>query len=496
MKSTDLVRYLKGLHLSGGDFDGQPFKVLPWERRFLKGMAAVDGDCALSLGRGGGKTAFCAALAAAAVDPLGPMHRRRAEIILCASSFQQSTIAFEDILWFLRDRHGGDLDKRGLWIVRNSTNEARIEHVPTGSRVRCIGADARRAHGLRPLWAILDEPAMWLPSQRDAMLNAIVTGCGKIAGSRVIAIGTRPAGSGHWFARWLAGGAAYSQVHAAEVGADPFALTSIKRANPSWAHLPSLRKRVLAERKDARRDPGALASFKALRLNLGTMETDRPELLTAGVWESIEDDAPRKGPFAMGCDLGGSAAMSAVCAYWPTTGRLEALAMFPRNPPLDQRGARDAVGDAYVRMAERGELLRADSDAVAPAMLLMAARERWGVPAAIAADRWREDLMRQGLQDARFPVIRFEVRGMGYKDGAADLDAFRTACLNGRVRPVESLLMRSAMAEACVATNETGAQKLSKGVEAGRRLRARDDAVCAAILAVGLVERNRGALAA
>ena len=73
---------------------------------------------------------------------------------------------------------------------------------------------------------------------------------------------------------------------------------------------------------------------------------------------------------------------------------------------------------------------------------------------------------------------------MGYLDGAADVRAFRRACAEGKVTPHKSLLLRSAMAEARTISDPAGNAKLSKGSQGGRRLRARDDAAAAAILAV------------
>jgi len=73
---------------------------------------------------------------------------------------------------------------------------------------------------------------------------------------------------------------------------------------------------------------------------------------------------------------------------------------------------------------------------------------------------------------------------MGYADGGADVRAFRRACADGRVTPASSLLLRSAMAEARTISDPAGNAKLSKGSQGGRRLRARDDAAAAAVLAV------------
>ena len=50
--------------------------------------------------------------------------------------------------------------------------------------------------------------------------------------------------------------------------------------------------------------------------------------------------------------------------------------------------------------------------------------------------------------------------------------------------PWPSLLLRSAMSEARTISDPAGNAKLSKGAQGGRRLRARDDAAAAAVLAV------------
>ena len=145
-----------------------------------------------------------------------------------------------------------------------------------------------------------------------------------------------------------------------------------------------------------------------------------------------------------------------------------------------------ASGRLYVDCARRGELLTLGGAAVPVADLLLAALERLGAPSAVVADRWREAELMDALRAARVPLAAFSARGMGFQDGAADVRAFRRACAEGRVTPLPSLLLRSAMAEARTVSDPAGNAKLCKGSQGGRRLRARDDAAAAAILAVGL----------
>ena len=483
-----LIVYLGTLTLAGGDHDGEPFTVLPWERRFVRGAFAVPGPAAMSVARGNGKSALVAGIATAVADPDGPLHGNRREAVCVASSFDQSRVIFEDVLAFLRTHH--DLGNRRLWRVQDSANRATVEHRQSGARVRCIGSDPAKAHGLRPALALLDEPAQHDAAKTDRMLAAIKTGMGKVPNSKLIALGTQPADEGHWFHKMLHGGAAYAQLHAARPGDPPFQVRTWRRANPSLDHLPSLLAELRDEAAAARADPSMLAAWRALRLNQGTSDTMQATLLDAGTWDRIEGEAVPAGRCVWGLDLGTSAAMSAITCYDPVSGHLAALAAFPNEPSLAERGLRDGVGSLYVECARRGELIQTGGAAVDIGELLQAALERFGAPVALAADRWREAELRDALKRAGVPLASLSLRGMGFRDGAEDVRAFRRGCLEGRVVPVRSLLLRYAMSEARVVMDPAGNCKLSKGTAGGRRLRARDDAAAAAILAVALGSRR------
>ena len=79
---------------------------------------------------------------------------------------------------------------------------------------------------------------------------------------------------------------------------------------------------------------------------------------------------------------------------------------------------------------------------------------------------------------------------MGFKDGAEDVRGFRRAVLEGKVIAAPSLLLTYAMGEARVVMDPSGNAKLAKQSAGGRRLRARDDAAAAAILAVAAGTRQ------
>ena len=483
--AAELLAFVGGLRVTQGPRTGELLEPLPWEKRFIRGAFRPGvRRAALSLARGQGKTTLAAAIAAASV--VGPLAQPRAETILVASSFAQARLAFDHVVAFLGD-----------WVglrVLNNANAAMVENLATGARLRAIASDPSRAHGLAPGLAILDEPAQWPAAQADRMIAAIGTSLGKIAGARLVAIGTRPADSGHWFGKWL-DSADYAQMHAAGRDDPPFRISTWRKANPSLDAMPELRAVIKSEADRAARDAGELAAFRALRLNQGVSDTaNRQALLDADAWERCEGALPaREGPSAWGVDLGSGAAMSAVAAYWPATGRLECLAAFPSIPSLDARERSDGVGrNLYRRMFDRGELhLLGEHVADVPALLRLALH-RFGPPAVVVADRWRAAELKEALGTV-VPVCDLSLRGQGYFHGGEDIRLFRRAALDGRIRAGESLLLRAALGEAVTVSDPAGNAKLCKNAEGGRRARARDDAAAAAILAVAEGQR-RGAV--
>ena len=120
---TALERYIGGLIIGQGRHAGQPFAVLPWQRRFLRGAFRQPDDAGLSLGRGGGKTTLIAGLGAACVDVGGPLVEPNAESVIVASSFDQALIAFRHVLHFLRPTF--ETHKR-RFRVQDSANRATV----------------------------------------------------------------------------------------------------------------------------------------------------------------------------------------------------------------------------------------------------------------------------------------------------------------------------------------------------------------------------------
>ena len=478
-----LVKSLQDSPIGDGDLIGQPFKVLPYQRKFLDG-AFKPGilRAGLTLARGGGKSGLASALALDSIRPSGVLHRVGGETVIVASSFAQARIIFEAVKTSLEL-----LGEDGEFRIRDQQNLADIQHKETKARLRVAGSDNRRAHGWRFNLAIVDEPAQHGP-RGESLAAAIRTALGKRKDARVLYIGTRPSSDAHFFARLLAEDdkSVFSLTYAADDEADPFAVATWRRANPAMRYgMPAIDV-LRAEARMAKRDPAELATFRSLRLNQGTSEVESQHLIDSLVWRSIETEElpPREGPMSLGIDLGGTAAFCAAAAWWPKTGRLEGFVSCGTSPPLPERALADGVSGIYEQMRDRNELVQLGNRVVPVGAFLQEAVNRFGRPQAISADRWRAGELEDGVKDVGLNLPEPSWRGQGWRDGAIDVRAFRSAVLENKVAAPVSMAMRAALSEAKTIQDSSSNEKLAKSGEGQHRRRGRDDLAAAIVLAV------------
>ena len=479
-RPDELIPWLETLTLTQGEGAGGPLRLFPWETAWIAGLEATRRrTVGLSIGRGAGKTALTGSLGAAAVA--GPWAVPRGLVLIVASTFKQSRVAFAHARAFMRPIIAADPDR---WRVLDSEHSALIEDRESGAILEAREATPGSLHGPAPVLIIGDEPAQWQATQRDRMFSALRTSLGKVPGSRALFIGTRPADANHWFAKLLERS---GTTYAADPDGDPFDENQWHAANPSLAHFPELLATYREEAEDAAADPSLLPGFKALRLNQVGADVEEAVLIEAEAWARAEVDIlpEARGPSVLAFDLSGGAAMAAAAAYWPATGRLEALAAFPAVPDLDERGRVD--GADYQRMADDGDLLvlgDADERVVRVELLVAEALKRWGRPLRIVADYHQQRELTTALERARFPAAALELTGMGWKDGPGRIRDFRRLVNGAKVWTRPRLLMRSAFANARTVSDSMGSEKIIKGGAAGRKRTARDDVAVAALLAV------------
>ncbi|WP_419942859.1 terminase TerL endonuclease subunit [Candidatus Palauibacter sp.] len=476
LTSTKLRRWIQSREVPSGELVGDPMRVWPWQGKVLK---RFDGpvDLAVSVARGNGESGLAGAIAAAHLDPALGLTPPGSDIVIVAASLRQARIVFGDAITYLRQVH--DLSKRKVWRLSDSLQYSELTRVETRTRLVAVGTNPKTAHGLRPKLVILDEPAQWEAGKRDAMISALWTARGKVKGSRLFWIGTRPDEPAHPFAAELEGPGGFS--YAAEADADPWRAPSWHAANPSLRFLPELRRVIAEEALLAKRDGGMEASFRALRLNRGVSDTASPRLVGAGLWREAERrKALPVGRPVIGVDLA-STEMAAAAAIWQSA-RAEAVGYFPRIPDLKERGRRDHAGDLYLKMHGRGELTFSGEQVIDVASVLEDAVSRWGAPVAFVVDRWRRGEVVEAIAGRRIPIV---TRGQGFKDGGEDIRRFRRVAADGWLAPPVSLLLRSSLAASRTAVDPAGNVKLA------RHGRKKDDAASALVMAAGEASRRR-----
>ena len=176
MSAADRTRrYVRGLVIGQGRHAGEPFEVLRWQGRFLRGALEPGvAESALSLGRGGGKSTYTAALACAALD--GPLAEPAGEVLVVASSHEQGQIVFRHCLRFLAPKI-----EAGAFRVADTVNTSRLTSRKTGATLFVKGSDPKRLHGSAPVLTIADELAQWPTPRIAEMLAALRTAAGKIS---------------------------------------------------------------------------------------------------------------------------------------------------------------------------------------------------------------------------------------------------------------------------------------------------------------------------
>src|SRR6056297_1125353 len=489
--STKAIRFLESLKIPEGPKAGQPVKLAPFQKKFVRGALADGINVAvLSIGRGNAKTALSAGIALGAV--MGKWDRQpRREIVIAARTRDQGRIAFDFVVGFIRSLPE---DEQAAFTIRRSPRlEIEFDGDGGGHFIRAIAADGKSALGSAPTLVLMDERGHWQADQGDALEHALLSGLGK-RGGRALIIGTSAADDAHPFSAWLDEEAegVYRQEHRPAPGLPADDLESLKLANPgakqgigsSLEWLEGQARRAIA------RGGSSLTSFRLYNRNERVSGETRDMLLTVDEWLTCEteDLPPREGSCVIGIDLGGSASMSAAAFYWPETGRLEALGTFPSKPSLADRGASDGVGRRYVEMKDRGELSTLGDKTVPVAPWLgEVMRHVEGVSiAALVMDRYKQAELGEAIDRAgiRCPIIW---RGQGFKDGGEDCERFRRAAYDGKVKTAPSLLLRSAFADAVTLRDPANTLKLAKARSTGRI-----DAASATVLAVAEGARIMG----
>ena len=359
-----------------------------FQRKFLSRALAPEIDtAALSIPRGNGKTWLAGHVLTRCLTPGDSLYQAGAEYLLCAASIEQARLCYR----FIRM----DLEPRGGYRFIDSVTRIGITHRASNTRLRVLSSNGKTAMGITgcPI-LVADEPGSWEVTGGTLMYDAITTAQGKPGSPlRVILIGTlAPASTGWWHDLIERGSHDSTYIQSLTGDRERWDRWSeIRRCNPLTAISADFRRKLLEERKEAVHDSRLKARFLSYRLNLPSAD-DSEVLLTLDDFKLVtaRQVPQREGRPIVAVDLGAGRAWSAAVALWES-GRVEALALAPGLPSLQDQEKRDRVSPGtYSRLEEAGILQVAEGLQVQPPGLLWAMiQEAWGSPGIVVADYFR-----------------------------------------------------------------------------------------------------------
>ena len=442
--------------------------IMPFQKEWLDKAFAPDIDLAsLSAARGCGKSTLAGWIAACAVAPQGQLHAPSGAVLIVAPTMSQGR---EVLLAARRFLEGVD-DLR--W--RDSASGIGVRHLPTASECRILAASSRSllGYGAHADVIVFDEVAA-AGAKGLAVFDALITGLGKRQGQRLIALGTRsPSGPADWWPDWLSSTKNQPRTHIevlegnAENWRDP---GEAVKANPLASGEP-LRSVLGRERAEGESDPAALARYRAYRLNHAS------DPIAARVFSDLElakvcarPAAAREGAPILSIDTGGLLSMSAACAIWPESGRVELWAITgPGSSAKLTETDGLFVGPSEVPPVE--SILKRVADFPEPPSLVVGDPHRFA-----ELQEWGN---RQG--------VRCGLRGGRNANLVGDVQAARRLLLDdGAAFALGAPLLRLAAGEVTLTGDGRGLRKTGQG---------RDDPLRAFLLAAGAAQPRAAPLA-
>ena len=438
---------------------------------------------AASWPRGSAKTWLAANLAAQAITPGSPTFEAGKEVLAVSASYEQSRVLMQFVREALADR---EREFRFL----DSGQRLQFTHKRTGTKLRVLSSSGKRAMGLANFSTIYgDEPGSWEARGGALMWDALRTSLGKQPGQRLVLIGTRaPAEPDSWWPQLLDTGSGigtYIEVRSAPDEQPWDAWSTVRSTNPLIMLSPSLRKTILRERDEARRNDALRPAYEGYRLNR-QIDVRSEVLVSADAWRRVEARPvpPRAGKPLVGIDVGGERSWNAAFLLFQN-GRAEAYALCPGIPDLAERERQDAQPRGlYRKLADDGVLRVDEGRRMARLELLIEWIFAEAQPETIYCDRFLVGSLRDAVR-GRAPIVE---RATRWSAATEDIAAFRRLTLDGPLAIVPECrpLMRVALAGAAVKSDDQGSIRLVKQ----RQRRCRDDCAVAAVISAGAWARS------
>lgn len=365
-------------------------------------------------------------------------------------------------------------------LVRIMPSGKRLVGLPMNVEYRALSAEAKTAHGLSPVLAILDEIGQIRGPNSD-FIDAITTSQGAHENPLLIALSTQAAADIDLFSQWLDDAERsgdpriVSHLYAADEDAemdDPKAWAAANPALGLFRSLPDLEEQI----KQAMRMPSMENTTRNLLLNQ-RVSTVSP-FISRDVWKAnaapaVEFD--KRTQVFGGLDLSARTDLTSlvligrVAGIWQT----HTYCWTPEDG-LSDRAHKDR--SPYQLWVDQGFLRTTpgktvDYEYVAHDILDICSGLNLH---SIAFDRWRIELLKKEFSDIGIDTelggggIPLVPHGQGYKDISPAMDALEVELLNSRLAHGANPVLTMAAANGVVRKDPSGNRKLDKAKATGR----------------------------
>ena len=476
------------LVVPSGLLQGESFNIEEWQRAFIVDtMQAGVRDSILCTARKNGKTGLVALLVLAYL--VGPLNRPNQRLLAVSLDGKTATALREAVR---QTAEASNLNVRSL----RTPQPGRFVG-DRGCELQLLASDKATGQAEGADVAIIDEAGLMPENQREVWDG--IRGTISARAGRVICISVQGDGPMFEQLRNMARaeyeddeGAYVLHEYVAEEGCDVMDEAQWEAANPGLGTIKD-RGDMRHKARQARSNPADEQGFRAFQLNQA-VDPEQVPLLSIQQYRALvaADEVPRKGPWLMGVDVGGGAAMTAVAAYWPESGRAEVYAGVPSvkdGAPLSlkQRSSSDGLGPAvYPAMAAEGSLSAYPSAEAPVEPVVRELLRRVGTaPARVLADTYRSDVLAAVMERMGVRAIP-ELRRPGWDHGAEDVGDFQAAVNGGRVWFSDNLLLRVGFRHSVMAIDKHGRAMLTRSKRRGPI-----DVIAALTVAVAAGERRQ-----
>jgi phage terminase large subunit-like protein len=468
-----------------GKHVGKPVKLSKAQRKWMSEIYdSPTRLIILSFGRKNGKTSFSAFLLL--LHLCGPEAKLNSQLFSAAQSRDQAALLFGLASKMVRLNP----DLAASVVIRDTKKELFCPDL--GTVYRALSAEASTAYGLSPAFTVHDELGQ-VKGPRSELFEALETASAAQESPLSIVISTQAPTDGDLLSTLIddaltgADPTRKAVVYSAPLEDDPFAVETIRKANPHFDSFMN-QAEVIRMAEEAKRMPSREASYRNLILNQRVEA--RRTFITRAVWETcadipeIEDGAE---VFA-GLDLSSVNDLTALVLISHREGKWDVLPTFwlPREG-IHEKSRADRV--PYDLWAEQGYLTLTPGRSIEYEYVAEHLRDvfdRYRVKA-LAFDRWnmrhfRPWLERVGFSEEDFAEDGvFKNFGQGYQSMSPALRELESLLLNAKIRHGNHPVLNMCAANATVDSDPAGNRKLSKAKSSGRI-----DGMVALAMAVGV----------